>query len=85
MDGVDLLVRETDDPEVVVIEIEHHGRSVVLDAPYRLRALGVVRVRDGLIAPATTTPWIPSPWPGCWAARPTSPQRSRHRDWCSWP
>ena len=49
MDGVDLLVRETDDPEVVVIEIEHHGRSVMLDAPYRFRALGVVRVRDGLI------------------------------------
>ncbi len=49
MEGVDLLVRETDDPEVVVLEIEHHGHSRVLDAPYRFRALGVVRVRDGRI------------------------------------
>jgi ketosteroid isomerase-like protein len=49
MDGVDLLVRETDDPEVVVVEIEHHGRSVATGQPYRFRALGVVRVRDGEI------------------------------------
>jgi ketosteroid isomerase-like protein len=49
MDGVDLVVRETDDPEVVVTEIEHYGRSHTLDGPYRFRALGVVRVRDGEI------------------------------------
>lgn len=49
MHGVDMLVRETDDPEVVVVEIEHHGHSHVLGAPYRFRALGVMRVRDGLI------------------------------------
>jgi len=49
MDGVEALVRETDDPEVVVAEIEHHGRSVAVDGPYRFRALGVIRVRDGLI------------------------------------
>ncbi len=49
MDGVDLLVRETDDPEVVVTEIEHYGHSEALDGPYRFRALGVVRVRDGEI------------------------------------
>jgi ketosteroid isomerase-like protein len=49
MDGVDLLVRETDDPEVVVTEIEHYGHSQALDGPYRFRALGVVRVRDGEI------------------------------------
>lgn len=49
MDGVDLVVRETDDPEVVVTEIEHHGHSHALDGPYRFRALGVVRVRDGEI------------------------------------
>ena len=47
MDGVDLVVRETDDPEVVVTEIEHYGHSQALDGPYRFRALGVVRVRDG--------------------------------------
>jgi len=49
MDGVDALVRETDDPEVVVAEIEHHGRSLVTGEPYRFRALGVIRVRDGEI------------------------------------
>ncbi len=49
MDGVDALVRETDDPEVVVAEIEHHGRSLVTQQPYRFRALGVIRVRDGEI------------------------------------
>jgi ketosteroid isomerase-like protein len=49
MDGVDLVVRETDDPEVVVTEIEHYGHSQALDGPYRFRALGVVRVRDGEI------------------------------------
>ena len=49
MDGVDLVVRETDDPEVVVVEIEHHGRSLVTGQAYRFRALGVIRVRDGEI------------------------------------
>jgi uncharacterized protein len=49
VDGVDLVVRETDDPEVVVTEIEHYGHSNALDGPYRFRALGVVRVRDGEI------------------------------------
>jgi ketosteroid isomerase-like protein len=49
MEGVDALIRETDDPEVVVAEISHHGRSTVTDAPYELKALGVIRVRDGEI------------------------------------
>jgi ketosteroid isomerase-like protein len=49
MDGVDAVVRETDDPEVVVTEITHHGRSLVTGTPYRFTALGVIRVRDGLI------------------------------------
>ena len=49
MDGVEQVIRETDDPEVVVVEITHHGRSTVTDAPYELRALGVIRVRDGEI------------------------------------
>jgi hypothetical protein len=47
MEGVDAVIRETDDPEVVVAEISHHGRSTVTDAPYELKALGVIRVRDG--------------------------------------
>ena len=49
MDGVDVLVRGTDDPEVVVTQIEHHGRSLATGEAYRFRALGVIRVRDGLI------------------------------------
>jgi uncharacterized protein len=48
-DGVDAVIRETDDPEVVVTEITHHGRSLVTGAPYRLTALGVIQVRDGEI------------------------------------
>ena len=49
MDAVELVVRETDDPEVVVTEIEHYGHSHALDGPYRFRALAVVCVRDGEI------------------------------------
>ncbi|MDN5919668.1 MAG: nuclear transport factor 2 family protein [Pseudonocardia sp.] len=49
MDGVELVLRETDDPEVVVVEIEHHGRSAALGGPYRFRAVGVIRIRDGEI------------------------------------
>jgi uncharacterized protein len=49
MEGVEALVRETDDPEVVVTEITHYGWSHVTGAPYRLTALGVIRVRDGEI------------------------------------
>jgi ketosteroid isomerase-like protein len=47
MEDVDAVVRETDDPEVVITEITHHGRSNVTGAPYRFTALGVIRVRDG--------------------------------------
>lgn len=49
MEGVDAVIRETDDPEVVVTEITHYGRSLVTGAAYRLTALGVIRVRDGEI------------------------------------
>jgi uncharacterized protein len=49
MEGVEEVIRETDDPEVVVVEITHHGHSAVTDAPYEFRALGVIRVRDGEI------------------------------------
>jgi uncharacterized protein len=47
--GVEAVVRETDDPEVVVTEITHHGWSKAASAPYEHRALGVIRVRDGEI------------------------------------
>ncbi len=49
LDGVDVVVRQTDDPEVVVAEIEHYGHSHSIGGPYRFRALGVIRVRDGEI------------------------------------
>lgn len=49
IEGVDAVVRETDDPEVVVTEIEHHGHSHGTGGPYRFRALGVIRVRHGEI------------------------------------
>ena len=49
MDGVGAQVWQTDDPEVVVTEITHHGRSNLTGAPYRFTALGVIRVRDGEI------------------------------------
>jgi uncharacterized protein len=49
MEGVEGLIRETDDPEVVVTEITHHGWSKATNGPYRHLALGVIRVRDGQI------------------------------------
>jgi hypothetical protein len=49
MEGVDATIWETDDPEVVVTEITHHGQSNVTGAPYTFTALGVIRVRDGEI------------------------------------
>ena len=49
MDGVDAVVRRTDDPEVVVAQIEHYGRSRVTGEDYRFRALGVIRIRGGQI------------------------------------
>jgi hypothetical protein len=49
MEGVEALVRQTDDPEVVITEITHHGWSRATNEPYRHLALGVIRVRDGQI------------------------------------
>lgn len=49
VEGVEAVIRETDDPEVVVTEITHHGWSRATDAPYRFTALGVIRVRAGRI------------------------------------
>jgi hypothetical protein len=49
MEGVEAVVRQTDDPEVVVTEITHHGWSRAAGEAYRHTALGVIRVRDGEI------------------------------------
>jgi uncharacterized protein len=49
MEGVAAQAWQTDDPEVVITEITHHGQSTVTGAPYRFTALGVIRVRGGEI------------------------------------
>jgi uncharacterized protein len=49
MAGLDVQVYETDDPEVVVAQIEHHGTSRATGEPYRVRAVGIIRVREGQI------------------------------------
>ena len=49
MEGVEAVVRGTDDPEVVVTEITHHGWSKAAGEHYRHTALGVIRVRGGEI------------------------------------
>lgn len=48
-DRCDAVVHQTTDPEVVVMQIEHAGTSRLTGRPYRLPAIGVVRVRDGEI------------------------------------
>lgn len=47
--GVDAVTWQTDDPEVVITQITHHGQSNVTGGPYQLTALGIIRVRDGMI------------------------------------
>jgi ketosteroid isomerase-like protein len=49
MDLLQVQRHDTTDPEVVIAEIEHRGRSALTGKPYRLPAVGVIRVRDGLI------------------------------------
>jgi uncharacterized protein len=49
MEDVAARVWETDDPEVVITEITHRGRSNITGGPYRFTALGIIRVRDGEI------------------------------------
>jgi uncharacterized protein len=49
MQGVSSVIHETDDPEVVIVEIKHHGHSHVTNRSYEVEALGVIRVRDGKI------------------------------------
>jgi uncharacterized protein len=49
MDTVTSTVFRTDDPDVVITQIDHSGTSAVTGKPYRFHALGVIRVRDGRI------------------------------------
>lgn len=49
MEGISSTIYQTDDPEVVIIDIEHHGTLLRTNAPYQIKALGIIRVRDGKI------------------------------------
>lgn len=49
IDEVTMELHETTDPEVVVVEIEHRGTSHAMNGPYRVTAVGVMRVRGGEI------------------------------------
>ena len=46
---VSSVIYETDDPEVVITQIDHRGFSRATSADYHVHALGVIRVRDGKI------------------------------------
>jgi ketosteroid isomerase-like protein len=45
----DLVIHQTLDPEVIVVEFEAEGEDVSNDRQYRLRYLQIFRIRDGLI------------------------------------
>ena len=49
MEQVTATVYQTDDPEVVITQINHNGTSALTDQPYDFHALGIIRVRDGHI------------------------------------
>ena len=44
-----LVVHETIDPEVVILEFDGHGRSVKTGEPYEQRYISVIRARGGRI------------------------------------
>lgn len=43
----DMVVHETTDPEVIIVEYEAHGTVVPTGAPFRQTVIAVFRVRDG--------------------------------------
>jgi len=49
MDQVTSTVYRTDDPEVVITQIEHAGTSALTGQAYRSRALGIIKVCNGEI------------------------------------
>lgn len=50
VDGAsNLVVHETKDPEVVILEFDGHGRSVRTGEPYEQRYISVIRARGGKI------------------------------------
>ena len=44
-----LVVHETKDPEVVILEFDGHGRAVKTGEPYEQRYISVIRARGGKI------------------------------------
>ena len=42
-----VVVHETGDPEVVIVEFEAHGRALKVGEPYDQRYISVIRTRDG--------------------------------------
>lgn len=42
-------ILETEDPEVVFMQLTQRGHSSITDSPYQLTAIGIITVRDGLI------------------------------------
>ena len=44
-----LVVHETTDPELVILEFDGHGRSVKTGEPYEQRYVSVIRARGGKI------------------------------------
>jgi ketosteroid isomerase-like protein len=45
----ELVIHETTDPEVIIVEYEAHGTVVTSGAPFRQTVIAVFRVRDGQI------------------------------------
>jgi ketosteroid isomerase-like protein len=45
----DVVLHETTDPEVIIVEYEAHGTVITTDAPFRQTVIAVFRVRNGQI------------------------------------
>lgn len=45
----DVVVHETTDPEVIIVEYEAHGTVIPTGAPFEQTVIAVLRVRDGLV------------------------------------
>jgi ketosteroid isomerase-like protein len=45
----DVVVHETTDPEVIIVEYEAHGTVVATGAPFRQTVIAVFRVRNGQV------------------------------------
>jgi ketosteroid isomerase-like protein len=45
----DVVVHDTADPDVVIVEFDGHGRAIKTGEPYEQRYISVIRTRDGRI------------------------------------